>query len=230
MRIALIGHGKMGSAVEQLALRRGYRVSHVVERAEAGGFSGDWASETDVLIDFSTASAVPSNVARAVEAGLPIVEGTTGWADRLKEVRQTVLDANGSCLYSSNFSIGVQALFFLARQAAGLFSRLEDYSPYIDERHHSAKKDAPSGTALTLRTILNEAGCADVPVSSLRAGRFPGGHEVGFDSEADTLTLTHTARSRLGFAAGALFAAQWIIGKRGFYDLQEVVFSDRSGK
>ncbi len=227
LNITLIGQGRMSETVRELALERGHRIVRALGRDDnpmESGFHGEWVERTDVLIDFSTASAVATNVANAVAAGLPIVEGTTGWQDRRGEVAEIVRRGEGCCLHSSNFSLGVQALFCLVRRAGELFAGLPEYAAFIEERHHDRKKDAPSGTALSLRGILTEAGLASVPVSSTRAGSFPGVHTVGFDSPADTLTLCHTARNRTGFASGALFAAGWVVGKRGFYELQEVLF------
>ncbi len=227
MNITLIGYGKMGRAVEGEATERGHQVVHRVTRENnTGKFSGDWVGKTDVLVDFSVGSAVASHVAEAVEAGLPIVVGTTGWRENLDEVKRIVEDGNGACLYSSNFSLGVQALFYLSRVAGQLMSRLKGFAPYIVETHHDQKRDAPSGTALTMKNILQESFEFQIPVSSVRAGFFPGTHELGFDSPVDTLRLVHTARNRQGFARGVLFACEWIQGKTGFHELEEVLFSE----
>lgn len=226
MRLALIGHGKMGKAVENLARELGHEVVHVVTHAEAGRpFEGDWTDHTDVVMDFSVPEAALSNIERAVRAGLPIVEGTTGWHDELERAREIVETARGACVYASNFSLGVQIQFHLARQAARIFSRFPEYSPFLLEAHHTQKKDAPSGTALTLEGILRES-YSRVAVSSLRAGYFPGTHTLGFDSLVDTLTIQHVARSRDGFARGSLFAAEWIRDKRGFYNFEEAIFEE----
>jgi 4-hydroxy-tetrahydrodipicolinate reductase len=229
MKLALIGYGKMGRAVERLAREKNHLIVHkmdIQENPMAGGFSGEWVEQADVIIDFSTATAVPANIRNAVEAGVPIVEGTTGWMSELEEVRRQVEEAGGACLHSSNFSIGVQMLFHLARQAGKLVSRFAEYHPYILESHHVQKLDAPSGTAQTLEKILKESYSQGVPVASVRAGFFPGTHVVGFDSVVDTITLEHTARSRDGFAQGALFAAHWIQNRKGFYSLEQVMFGD----
>ncbi len=228
MRISLIGDGKMARAIEAEASQLGHSVVTVLGRDDNpmnSGFQGDWVTKTEVLIDFSRADAVVHNVANAVAAGIPIVEGVTGWHQNLPEVRRIVLEGGGCCVHSSNFSIGVQAFFRLVREAGRLFSGLEGYAPFIEERHHGQKKDAPSGTALTLKGLLGELG-VNAPVSSVRAGFIPGTHEVAFDSPVDTVTLTHTARSRAGFAKGALYAAAWTAGKKGFFDLQEVLFHE----
>jgi 4-hydroxy-tetrahydrodipicolinate reductase len=183
--------------------------------------------ETDAVIDFSLAPAVPANVRNAVKARLPIVVGTTGWYAELATVRQEVEDRSGACLYSSNFSLGVQVLFYLVRHASEVLANFKDFHPFVLETHHLQKLDAPSGTALTIRNIMGEFYGDQVPVSSVRAGFFPGTHVVGFDSPVDTLTLEHTARSREGFARGALLAAEWIQGKTGFFTFEEVIFGEQ---
>jgi 4-hydroxy-tetrahydrodipicolinate reductase len=229
MRIALIGYGKMGKAVERLARDRGHTITHVMDIDEnpmTNGFSGKWVSETDVLIDFSLGASVPQNARNAMAARIPLVVGATGWYDKLDQVRSDVETAGGACLWASNFSVGVQTLFYLARQVSAVLSKFKDYHPFIVETHHSQKLDAPSGTALTIKKLLSEF-YPDVPVSSVRAGFFPGTHVVGFDSAVDTLTLEHTARSREGFAHGALLAAQWIQGKKGFFTFEQVIFGER---
>lgn len=229
MRITLIGYGKMGHMIENIARQEGEEIVHCIDihnLPDGSGFSGDWVEKTDVLIDFSVAEAVPNNVANAVRAGIPIVVGTTGWNQQLDQVRGVVEKHRGACVYSSNFSVGVQVFFRLIRDAARAFSRLKDFHPFILEYHHAQKVDAPSGTALSLREILREFYSSDIPVSSVRAGFFPGIHQVGFDSPVDTLTLEHRARSREGFAHGALLAARWIQGKTGFHAFEEVLFRD----
>lgn len=229
MRITLIGYGKMGQTVERVARAQGHQIIHVVgaeENRGPNGFHGDWIEQTEVLIDFSLPGAALANIENACRTGLPLVEGTTGWYGHLSHARQFVESREGSVLYSSNFSLGVQALFFLTREAARLMSRFPDFRPFLWEAHHVRKQDAPSGTALTLDEILEQCYGEEIPVSSLRAGHIPGTHVVGFDSPFDTLRLEHTARSREGFARGALFAAQWITKRKGFYSLEEVIFGE----
>ena len=229
MRITLIGYGKMGRMIEEVGLTLGHEVIHTIDIEDAPGdtgFSGKWVEDSDVVIDFSVAEAVVSNIKNAVDAGLPIVEGTTGWTGQLDVVRQIVETGNGTCVYSSNYSMGVLALFYLTRQAGKLLARWEDYRPFIHEDHHDQKVDAPSGTALSLQNILLESYSSKIPTSSTRAGSIPGNHVVGFDSPFDTLTLQHSARSREGFSRGAIIAAEWIQGKQGFYDFEKVFFGD----
>ncbi|MFB3905662.1 MAG: 4-hydroxy-tetrahydrodipicolinate reductase [Acidobacteriota bacterium] len=232
MRIALIGYGKMGKTIDRLAREQGHAISKIIDIDDnpmGSGFSGNWVANTDVLIDFSLAPAVPVNIKNALDAELPIVVGATGWYDQLDRIRQDVESRNGACLYSSNFSLGVQTLFYLVGQASKVLARFKDFHPFVIETHHVQKLDAPSGTALTIKKILEESYARPVPVSSVRAGFFPGTHTVGFDSPVDTLTLEHTARSREGFARGALLAAEWIQGKRGFFTFEQVIFGENHG-
>ena len=229
MRITLIGYGKMGRMIEEIGRGMGHEIIHTIDIDDSLGeaeFSGNWVENSDVVIDFSVAEAVVSNIRNAVAAGLPIVEGTTGWNGQLETVRQIVEDAKGACVYSSNYSMGVLALFHLTRQAGKLLSRWKAYRPFIHEAHHDQKVDAPSGTALSLKEILEESYSSEIPTSSTRAGSIPGIHVVGFDSPFDTLTLEHRARSREGFSRGAIFAAEWVQGKSGFYNFEEVLFGD----
>ena len=229
MRITLVGYGKMGKTVERVAREQSHEIVHTMDIDDnpmSAGFQGAWVGKTDVVIDFSMADAVLSNVENSVKAGLPVVVGTTGWYDHLDSVRSLVEKHRGACLYSSNFNLGTQILFCLAREAGKLFAPFKDFSPYVLEMHHAQKVDAPSGTALSLLKILKESYQEDIPVSSVRAGTLPGTHLIGFDSPVDTLTLEHTARTRDGFAVGALFAGKWIRGKKGFYDFQDVIFGE----
>ena len=159
-----------------------------------------------------------------------MVTGTTGWHDRLDEARSLVEQSGIGFVYGSNFSIGVNLMFKITGYAADLFSHFPSHDPFIEEAHHKLKKDAPSGTALILKRIVGAAYDRDVPTSSTRAGYIPGRHNVGFDSEADCLAITHTARSRAGFAEGALLAANWISGRKGFYEFAEIIDEQLKGR
>jgi 4-hydroxy-tetrahydrodipicolinate reductase len=226
MKLALIGKGAMGQLVATTARKNGDEVSFVVSSAEHAQTAAELAellNGFDVAIDFSVGEAVPRNVEACVLAGVPIVEGTTGWKEREAEVKQLVIERNATLVYGANFSIGVNVFYRIVSHAAKLFSKVNDYAPFIEEAHHSRKRDAPSGTALRLRDLMAEQLQTEIPISSTRAGFIPGTHRVGFDSEADTITLTHTARSRQGFASGALLAASWGIGRKGVYEFGEVV-------
>jgi 4-hydroxy-tetrahydrodipicolinate reductase len=223
MRLALLGHGAMGQLVERLAREAGDEVATVLGSREAA-FSAEELAEIlgghDAAIDFTVAEAVPRHAEACALARVPLVEGTTGWQGRLEEVRALVERAHGALIYGANFSVGVNLFYRVVARAAGLL-RAFDYEPFIEEAHHSRKRDAPSGTALRLRDLLAEAYGSEIPVASTRAGHIPGTHRVGFDSAADQITLTHTARSREGFAAGALVAARWIQGRQGVYEFSE---------
>ena len=225
MRLALLGHGAMGRLVERLAREGGHEVAAVLGSRESGLKVEELAEVLgghDAAVDFSVAEAVPRHAEACALARVPLVEGTTGWHARLEEVRSTFERAGGALIYGANFSVGVNLFYRVVARAAELF-RGFDYAPFVEEAHHSRKRDAPSGTALRLRDILAGLYGPDVPVASTRAGHIPGTHRVGFDSAADTVTLTHTARSREGFAAGALVAARWIQGKTGVYEFSEVL-------
>jgi len=226
MKIALIGYGAMGQLVGGLATKAGDDVSCLISSKMSELSAADLGAlllGNDVAIDFTVAEAVPRNVEACLRAGIPLVEGTTGWKDREGEVRKLVESQNGTLVFGANFSIGVNVFYRIVSNASRLFSMVEGYAPFIEEAHHSRKRDAPSGTALRLREMMMEELKTEVPTSSTRAGFIPGTHRVGFDSEADQITLTHTARSRQGFAAGALLAARWAVGRKGVYEFGEVV-------
>ena len=227
MKLALFGRGGMGKVVAERARRDGFEIGAVVTSGDAGLDAAALAPRLrghDAAIDFSRGDAVLRNAAACARAGVPLVEGTTGWQDREAEVRRAVEQAGGAMIYGANFSLGVNLFYRIVRDAGALFSGLAGYAPSIDEAHHARKKDAPSGTALRLRDILREAlGGRDVPVTSTREGDIPGIHRVTFDSAADRILLVHEARSREGFAAGALLAARWIAGRRGVYLFADVL-------
>ena len=225
MRLALLGHGAMGQLVERLAREAGDEVATVLGSREAA-FSAEELAEIlgghDAAIDFSVAEAVPRHAEACALARVPLVEGTTGWQAQLEDVRKTVGREGGALIHGANFSVGVNLFYRVVARAAELF-RGFDYAPFVEEAHHSRKRDAPSGTALALRDRLAPHFAGDISVASTRAGHIPGTHRVGFDSAADTVTLTHAARSREGFAAGALVAARWIQGKTGVYEFSETL-------
>jgi 4-hydroxy-tetrahydrodipicolinate reductase len=225
MKLALIGRGAMGQLVERLAREGGHEVATVLGSRESE-FRAEELAEIlgghDAAIDFTVAEAVPRHAEACALARVPLVEGTTGWHAQLEEVRRTIEQARGALIYGANFSVGVNLFYRVVARAAELF-RGFDYAAFVEEAHHSRKRDAPSGTGLRLRDILAEAYASEIPVASTRAGHIPGTHRVGFDSAADTVTLTHTARSREGFAAGALVAARWIQGRTGVYEFSETL-------
>jgi 4-hydroxy-tetrahydrodipicolinate reductase len=220
MRIALIGYGKMGRAIEGLAEAHGGQIVARIEQGdEYGALDG-----ADVAIEFTHPSSAVASIVECAERGLPIVVGTTGWFDALPEVREIIGIKNSALVYGANFSIGVNLFARIVREAAKQFASRPEYEAWAYEMHHSAKVDAPSGTLLKLVDLMRDGGYeAHVDVASNRAGKVPGTHEIGFDSAADTVTLRHVARSREGFATGALHAAKWIIGKQGVYEFGETL-------
>ena len=219
-KLLLVGHGRMGRLVESLAPEYGFEVGGVVSSKTPP--STAWPA-ADVAIDFSTASAVPHTVARAAKAGMPIVIGTTGWQASEDEVRRTA-DGVIGVVAAPNFSIGVNVFLAVVERLGSLMAAQPAFDAWIHELHHAAKKDAPSGTALAIERRLREHGYSrDVAISSTRAGAIPGTHTLGFDAQSETITLTHQARDRAAFARGALVAAKWIDGKRGWFTMNDVL-------
>jgi 4-hydroxy-tetrahydrodipicolinate reductase len=226
VKIALLGHGAMGRVLEESARAAGHELGAIFTSANAGEAARLLPGHT-VAIDFSAPGAVPAHVEAAAAAGVPLVEGTTGWQRDEARVRKVVEGHGAALVYGANFSIGVNLFYRIVASAAHLV-RGAGYDPFIEEAHHARKRDAPSGTALALQAILSRGlglgeGGASVPIASTRAGHIPGTHRVGFDSDADQVLLVHTARSRAGFAAGALLAARWIVGRRGMYAFADVL-------
>jgi 4-hydroxy-tetrahydrodipicolinate reductase len=226
--LAIIGYGKMGKLIEGLAPEYGFDVRLKLDVHNNASFEGITAENfrgIDAAIEFSVPSAVPENVRRISALGVNLVVGATGWLDHIDEVRTSVEAAGTGLVWSPNFSVGMQAFFRIVAEAAKLMKDESLYEAWGWEIHHSAKKDAPSGTLLKIVERMQDAGYKrKIDVASNRAGAVPGWHEIGFDSSADTITLRHTARSREGFARGALKAAQWVSGKKGFYEFGEILF------
>lgn len=245
MKLALLGYGRMGREVERLAIAQGHEVGvrlDIDDNAAAAGITAEAFASIDAAIDFSVPAAVFDNIDRATYVGVPLVVGTTGWDDRLADVRRLVDERAAAVVYGANLSIGANLFFRIVEHAARLFDAVSehaDYDPYVLEHHHRGKLDTPSGTALHLADLVIVASSAkntiqagnpeasiDVDalhVASLRAGAACGEHTVGFDGSADTVRLTHTARNREGFAAGALLAARWIVGKKGCFEFSSVL-------
>jgi len=220
MKLALFGYGKMGRMIEQTAVRAALDVVCVID--PIAGSRGK-LSDADVCVDFSEPDAVMANIQAAADSRVSMVVGTTGWYDRIDDARRIIDAAGTGLVYGSNFSIGVNLMFKLAAYASEMFKQFELHDPFVEEAHHKFKKDAPSGTALSLKRIVEEGYGRGIPTSSTRAGYFPGKHTLGFDSEADTLEIVHTARTRAGFADGAVLAAKWIAGRKGFYEFSEII-------
>jgi 4-hydroxy-tetrahydrodipicolinate reductase len=222
-KLAIIGYGKMGKLIEQFAPQYGFTVALKLDEFNNTNFEGVTKENfqgIDVAIDFSIPSAVPRNVEAISALGVNIVVGTTGWREHADAIKRAVDKNNIGLVWSPNFSIGINVFFRLVAEAAKLMASEPEYGAWAWEIHHSTKKDASSGTLLKLVDVMKSSGYERaIDVSSSRAGAHPGTHEIGFDSSADTITLRHTARNREGFARGALKAAQWIVGKKGFHEL-----------
>jgi 4-hydroxy-tetrahydrodipicolinate reductase len=226
--LALVGYGKMGRMVESLAPEFGFQVSlrlDVQDNVDGQGITADNFAGVDVAIEFSTPESAPKNLTRLSGLRVPAVAGTTGWLQHFEFVSNAVKENSSGLVWSPNFSIGVAVFTRLTTLAAQLLRQENEYGAWAWEIHHDQKIDARSGTLLHLVEAMKAAGYErSIDVSSNRAGKHPGTHEIGFDSAADTITLRHTARSREGFARGALKSAQWIIGKTGVHTFEEVLF------
>jgi 4-hydroxy-tetrahydrodipicolinate reductase len=228
-RIGLIGYGQMGKMVEKTARHLGIEVGarfDDVRPFEENETVRQALDSIQVMIDFSVPDIVMENIRLCTKWSMNMVIGTTGWHDNIDRAREAVEKSGIGVVYASNFSPGVNLFYKLIRYATELFSRFEGYDPFMVEQHHQFKKDAPSGTALSLKRIMEAQYTAKpVPVTSVRAGFIPGTHSISFDSRADTIEVKHTARNREGFAEGALLAAKWIEGKKGFYSFGDILES-----
>ena len=223
-RIAIIGDGKMGHAIEQLAVEKGWKVAAFLgERESAGGINATTLGDADVAVEFTQPDAAVANIIASLRAGVPVVVGTTGWYDSLPEVTRIAKEAGTGLLWSPNFSLGVNVLIELARYAGTLMRPLEGFDAHIVETHHSRKKDAPSGTAIAIGKAASDTLDQPIPTTSIRTGSVPGTHELIFDGAFEQLALTHLARDRRVFAEGALKAADWLVGKRGVFTMRDVL-------
>jgi 4-hydroxy-tetrahydrodipicolinate reductase len=222
MNLLILGCGKTGSLVAEVARERRHHVRtlDVDENADACALTSAFLAPFDVAIDFTAPSAVVGNAEACVRAGKNIVVGTTGWYEQLPRLREMVQSANTGFLYGSNFSIGVNLFFEIAATAGAALKY--DYSGQIFERHHVTKKDAPSGTAVTLQKIVRESGGQELEIVSFREGDVVGMHELVFNSAGDRIYLCHDAKSRRGFAEGAVRAAEWLAGKTGFFEFRNI--------
>jgi 4-hydroxy-tetrahydrodipicolinate reductase len=226
VRILLIGHGRMGKLVEQLAREHGCEVAAIAEVDRPVAAALEQAGAVDVAIDFSQPAAVAGNLPVLAARGVSVVIGTTGWQDREREMREVASQAGIGVLAAANFSLGMHVFAVVVEEAARKFGTLRNVGAWIHESHHSAKLDAPSGTALMLQRVMQDAGYTrPISLSSTRAGAIPGTHEVGFDGPAETVTLTHTVRDRSVFAHGALEAAKWLKGRRGWFTMRDMITS-----
>ena len=227
MSVILIGHGRMGRLVEQYAGSHGLTIAGIVTAASGPALleSGD-VPDVDAVVDFSVGSAVKRNLSLVAKRGWNIVIGTTGWQADEGECRQIAERGGIGVIASANFSIGMNVFRRIAEESARRFAAMPDVGAWIHELHHSAKKDAPSGTALMLKSAMEQAGYArNIDVSSTRAGSIPGTHEIGFDAATETVKLTHTVRDRSVFAHGALEAARWVAGRRGWFTIDDMIDS-----
>ena len=220
MKIALIGYGKMGHIIESIALQRGHNIVCIIDKDNTDDFASEAFASADVAIEFTTPQTAAANILRAWKAGVPVVCGTTGWD--VNTMKQMAYDDKG-LMWSSNYSIGVNILFVLNKQLAKFMEAYPSYKPHMTEVHHIHKLDAPSGTAKTLQEAIGEERLPLHAIESIREGEVPGIHTVTWDSEVDTITISHSAKSRQGFALGAVIAAEWMKGKTGYHTFEEVI-------
>ena len=236
LKIALIGYGKMGKAIEAIAIERGHEVILTINSQNQDAFNKENISKCDVAIEFTNPHSAVDNILKCMEWGIPLVCGSTGWFDRLDEVNKACNECSSSFLFASNFSVGVNIFFEVNKKLAQLMSRQNAYDVSIEEIHHTQKKDAPSGTAITIaEQILSNlprksnwvtdtaASDADLVISSKRIDPAPGTHIVTYSSTIDDIEIKHTAHNRKGFAMGAVIAAEFIFGKKGIFTMQEVL-------
>jgi 4-hydroxy-tetrahydrodipicolinate reductase len=227
-KLAIVGYGKMGRLVAQLAPEYSFEVALTLRSSDnrnGRAITGELFRDIDVAVEFSNPEAAVDNLVRLSELGVPTVTGTTGWIEHLSAVRDAIERTRSALVWSPNFSVGVAVFRKVVERASELLKAETEYGAWAWEVHHDAKKDAPSGTLLSLVQAMKTAGYErGIDTASNRAGKHPGTHEIGFDSAADTITLRHAARSREGFARGALKAARWIIGRSGVYTFDDVLF------
>lgn len=235
MKIALIGYGKMGHTIEQIARARGHEIVSIIDINNPGDMRSEAFKSADVAIEFTTPATAVANYLAAFEAGVPVVSGTTGWLDRMEEIKTLCEQEGKTFFYASNFSIGVNIFFALNKYLAGIMNNFPSYDVRMTETHHIHKLDAPSGTAITLAegilekvdrktrwTLETAEEPADLPIHTVREGEVPGIHEIVYESEVDTIRIKHDAKSRAGFALGAVIAAEFTAGKKGFLGMQDL--------
>ena len=236
MKIALICYGKMGKEIEQILIARGHTIPLIIDLNNTNDLDAAHLQKVDVAIEFTTPSTAYGNVVKCLEAGVPVVCGTTAWLDNLPQVEQLCKEKNGAFFYASNYSIGVNIFFEINRRLAQLMNRFGEYDVTIEETHHTQKKDAPSGTAVTLAEGVLEnldrkqkwvCGTTTVPeeleVVAIRRSVVPGTHTVTYESDVDALSITHMAKSRRGFALGAVLAAEFLHGKTGIFSMKDLM-------
>jgi 4-hydroxy-tetrahydrodipicolinate reductase len=230
MKIALLGYGRMGKSIEAIAIDRGHSISLKVSD-ETSDYN---FANADVAIDFSIPSVAVFNIKKALDAGVPIISGTTGWLDQYDEVLDYCTSKNGTFLYASNFSLGVNIFFEINKRLSQLMATVDGYTTDIEEIHHTKKLDAPSGTAITLAEgiientdyknwTLDKPKSNEIHIDAKRIENVPGTHEINYDSEIDSISIKHTAHSRKGFAMGAVIAVEWIKDKKGVFSMKDVL-------
>lgn len=236
MKIALIGYGKMGKAIEQIAISRGHEIVSIIDINTPDGFNTDEFKSADVAIEFTTPHTAFDNYLKAFEAGVPVVSGTTGWLDKIDRIKEMCEKEGKTFFYASNFSLGVNAFFALNKYLAKIMNNFPEYDVKLTETHHIHKLDAPSGTAITLAegilenvnrknrwTLDKMENATDLPIYAIREGEVPGIHEIVYDSEVDYISIKHDAKSRKGFALGAVVAAEFTAGKKGFLGMEDML-------
>lgn len=221
MKIALLGFGRMGQLIERIAIDQGHKITARFNRERLENIDAEELIDTDVCIDFSHFECTLNNLRKCIKIKKPLIIGTTGWETHLDELKMLMTESSIGCLYAPNFSIGMALYMHLVAEAAKVVGKFDDYHVAGVEYHHHEKVDAPSGTAKALSDIFP----AKVVFSSVRCGSMPGKHEIIFDSPVDTITLKHEARTRDGFANGAIRAAEWIQGRRGLYTMNDLITS-----
>lgn len=233
MKVAIIGYGKMGKAVEAILTERGHTITHKLSKVDA--WQPTDLESADVAVEFTQPDAAVENLLKCIRGGIPVVTGTTGWLDELSTIQSAIKEHKGCLFYASNFSVGVAVFNSIIRAAARKLNHLPEYVAALREIHHTEKKDAPSGTAIALaQTVLeelehyekwslHEKGAGILPIAALRQGEVRGTHEITFTSEIDRITLTHEAFSREGFAQGAVTAAEWVVGKHGVFNMNDLL-------
>ena len=236
LRLALIGYGKMGKAIEEIAISRGHTIDLKITSANLNQFSKTNLDQVDVAIEFTNPHSAYENVRKCLESGTPVVCGSTGWNERLDELKVFCLNNNGAFIYSSNFSVGVNIFFEINKKLAELMAMQSDYEVKIEETHHTQKKDAPSATAVTLaEQVLEQLNRKknwvnkpsnkpeELQVISHRIDPMPGTHRIVYESDIDSIEIVHTAHNRKGFALGAVVAAEFLAGKKGFFSMKKVL-------
>jgi 4-hydroxy-tetrahydrodipicolinate reductase len=236
MRIALLGYGKMGKAIEEIALKRGHDIVLKVDENNTGDFTKENMAKADAAIEFTSPHSAYDNIKKGIAMGIPIVSGSTGWTEKLEEIEKYCMEQNGTFLYSSNFSIGVNIFFEINKKLAALMSLHPEYAIQLEEIHHTQKKDAPSGTAISLaeqileqvkrkKKWVNEesSNAGDIPIISKRIDPAPGTHSIRYTSPIDDIEIIHTAHNRQGFASGAVLAAEFLQGKKGIFSMKDVL-------